>query len=657
MSAATLQAKLGYVDSEKSPALQMANTKVSLALARQVTFLERSERLVSSRILADQKVLFRRFQAKLAHSRLEDARRHGDKEQEQELLRARGLGAGLHTSVGLRAEAEGRELQAALRQAAARSCSTGRRQRGESNSNSRRVAPKSAPAGLGRMRRGSGEGSQVEEHDGSTGRGRRGSASSCGSSSDQDDSLTESPADRHVGAEKGDNVELNVRSGEKGGRAVSARRGGRAVGRRARPVTAFVTRMATTRGGDNDEKNLGISPPVATRRLRSAAGSLTRRRASCSHAERGQNEQLRVSEHNKKQGPGRALDDRRWLVVEDHHIERGRERPVSKYGKGGRGGSGREGGGRGGGTEGGTGGGGGGTSVAWIDCSADGRGKVSDETTGPPVTSTTNTGPPPSSPTTPIITQVVSTPAICIPPEAPAAAQLQDSHSTGTTTPTLHLTPDASTEELAYILPEEDENESPSPPESPHSPSSAELDPIDQVLYAQAQQADVNDDGAWRRPLRPETAPVSGVRFNSTTPAARGTPSIATGATSAGRKAKKAARPTSTKRPIRASIFQEETGPTLLDVHRLYVRRQGYDERVQRFCETIRPFRAPADTVTDYYYSLRLAETKPAARGGDKKHHSRVSDFTENTDGTTEEVTGKGKGVRMRSLTFKNVTL
>ncbi|XP_076467558.1 uncharacterized protein LOC143298565 [Babylonia areolata] len=75
---------------ERSPAVYFANLKADMLLQKQMQVLKRAERSLVHRIVIDQKILFRRFQAKLRRSKLARARLWGDKDTERQ-LRARDL--------------------------------------------------------------------------------------------------------------------------------------------------------------------------------------------------------------------------------------------------------------------------------------------------------------------------------------------------------------------------------------------------------------------------------------------------------------------------------------------------------------------------------------------------------------------------------------
>ncbi|KAH3847967.1 uncharacterized protein LOC127873763 [Dreissena polymorpha] len=96
-------AKSGDV-AERSPAVISANLKEDMLLQKKMVVLNRSERSVVHQIKVDQKVLYKRFQARLVRSKLAHARLLGQRELERE-LRARNLG-GLNTNIAGTSEEE-----------------------------------------------------------------------------------------------------------------------------------------------------------------------------------------------------------------------------------------------------------------------------------------------------------------------------------------------------------------------------------------------------------------------------------------------------------------------------------------------------------------------------------------------------------------------
>ena len=82
---------------ERSPAVISANLKEDMLLHKKMVVLNRSEHSMVHQIQVDQKVLYKRFQAKLIRSRLANARLLGQRELQRE-LRAKNLG-GLNTDI------------------------------------------------------------------------------------------------------------------------------------------------------------------------------------------------------------------------------------------------------------------------------------------------------------------------------------------------------------------------------------------------------------------------------------------------------------------------------------------------------------------------------------------------------------------------------
>ncbi|KAL8581009.1 hypothetical protein ACOMHN_048043 [Nucella lapillus] len=75
---------------ERSPSVYFANLKADMLLQKQRQVIKRAENSLVHRIIIDQKILFRQFQAKLRRSKLARARLWGDKDAERQ-LRARDL--------------------------------------------------------------------------------------------------------------------------------------------------------------------------------------------------------------------------------------------------------------------------------------------------------------------------------------------------------------------------------------------------------------------------------------------------------------------------------------------------------------------------------------------------------------------------------------
>lgn len=82
---------------ERSPAVISANLKEDMLLQKKLVVLNRSERSVVHQLKVDQKVLYKRFQAKLIRSKLASARLMGQRDVMRE-LRASSLG-GLNTDI------------------------------------------------------------------------------------------------------------------------------------------------------------------------------------------------------------------------------------------------------------------------------------------------------------------------------------------------------------------------------------------------------------------------------------------------------------------------------------------------------------------------------------------------------------------------------
>lgn len=82
---------------ERSPAVISANLKEDMLLQKKLVVLNRSERSVVHQLKVDQKVLYKRFQAKLIRSKLANARLMGQRDVMKE-LRASSLG-GLNTDI------------------------------------------------------------------------------------------------------------------------------------------------------------------------------------------------------------------------------------------------------------------------------------------------------------------------------------------------------------------------------------------------------------------------------------------------------------------------------------------------------------------------------------------------------------------------------
>lgn len=82
---------------ERSPVVISANLKEDMLLQKKMVVLNRSERSVVHQIRVDQKVLYKRFQAKLIRSKLAQARLMGQRDIQKE-LRSKNLG-GLNTDI------------------------------------------------------------------------------------------------------------------------------------------------------------------------------------------------------------------------------------------------------------------------------------------------------------------------------------------------------------------------------------------------------------------------------------------------------------------------------------------------------------------------------------------------------------------------------